>query len=135
MLRKLRIAFVAEVGIFWIFQNKIYARKQSLASLQYIEGTKAASFFHQAEWDSVKKQIERDFPDFDTNLKYNDVPRGRIWQEQKDSLFVLISSKEIIACPELVDKILAKFNISKNANFTLQTDEIYNFFPTNHSSS
>jgi hypothetical protein len=44
------------IGVFWIFENKVFLETQKLEDIKSINGFKDSDLFHYQVWDKVKNQ-------------------------------------------------------------------------------
>ena len=98
------------IGIFWIIDDELLAKKVKLSEVEEVNGVKDSGLSHFFEWKKMGFDID----------EYDKFPRGRIVYDI-DNGFVIYVSKGIRR--EHFDLILSNFQICKNYRFIC--DESY----------
>jgi len=97
------------IGIFWIIENKIIAKKISLNETDEINGFKDSKLFHFLEYEKMGFNID----------EYNKFPRGRVVYDIYENRYDILVSKEIIENKKYRSMILKEFGIKENYQFTV----------------
>ena len=92
------------IGIFWIVDGKLIARKVNLSEIEKINGFKDSGLSHFFEWEKMGFDID----------EYDKFPRGRIVYDVLNDRFLIYAAKEIIKNEKYKELILNNFKIYKN---------------------
>jgi len=95
------------IGIFWIVDGKLIARKVNLSEIEKINGFKDSGLSHFFEWEKMGFDID----------EYDKFPRGRIVYDVLNDRFLIYAAKEIIKNEKYKELILNNFKIYKNYRF------------------
>ncbi|RUM56781.1 MAG: hypothetical protein DSY40_01685 [Nautilia sp.] len=101
------------IGIFWIIDNSLLAKKIELSQIKPINGFKDSDFSHFFEWEKMGYDIDM----------YDKFPRGRVVYNIHTKKFIFYCAKEIIKNSSYQKMILNYFNIQNNYSF--EYDEHY----------
>jgi hypothetical protein len=107
------------IGVFWIFENKIFLETQKLEDIKSMNGFKDSDLSHYKVWDKVKNQHPKFYL-----YEYEDIPRGRVVYNIEENQFIIYCNKNTLK--EEISKrlILDKFQLlSENSIF--KEDEHY----------
>ena len=104
------------VGIFWIVDDKLIAKKVSLSEIEEVNGFKDSGLSHFFEWEKMGFDID----------EYDKFPRGRIVYDVFNNKFLIYAAKKIIKNKNYRQLILDFFNIKENYEFIY--DEHYVLF-------
>jgi len=91
------------IGIFWIYENKIFAKTQNLDEVKSINGFKDSDLSHYQVWDKIKNKHPKFY-----FFEYEDIPRGRIVYDVNKNRFIIYCNENI-----LQDKISKKIILKK----------------------
>jgi hypothetical protein len=94
------------IGIFWIINDFLLAKRIKLSKIQAVNGFKDSGFSHFFEWEKMG---------FDIDV-YDKFLRGRIVYNVYDKKFIIYTAKEVIKNEEYKKMILDFFKI-KNYQF------------------
>ena len=106
------------IGIFWIYENKIYYKTQNLQEIKPINGFIDSDLSHYEVWDEIKYQ-NKDFYLYE----YEQIPRGRIVYNTITQNFIIYCNKELLSS-QAKSLILKAFEI-KDKNYIFKEDEHY----------
>jgi len=95
------------IGIFWIIDDKLLAKKVELLEIEIVNGFKDSGLSHFFEWEKMGFDID----------EYDKFPRGRIVYDVYNDKFLIYAAKEIIMNQKYKDLILTYFQISENYEF------------------
>ena len=108
-----------QIGIFWIYQNKIYLKTQNLQKIKPINGFIDSDLSHYKVWDEIKSK-NKDFYLYE----YEEIPRGRVVYDTINHNFIIYCNKDILLNLQNKKQILETFKI-KNKNYSFKEDEHY----------
>jgi len=100
------------VGIFWIINDFLLAKRIRLTEIEEANGFKDSGLSHFFEWEKMGFDIDR----------YDKYPRGRIIYDLYEKKFIIYAAKEIINNYEYKKMILDFFKIKK---YEFKYDEHY----------
>jgi len=100
------------VGIFWIINDFLLAKRMKLSDIEEIRGFKDSDFSHFFEWDKMGFDVDR----------YDKLPRGRVVYDRYHKQFIVYSAKNIINSKEYKKMIIDFFKIK---NYKFEYDEHY----------
>ncbi len=100
------------IGIFWIIDEFLLAKRIKLSKVEEIKGFKDSDFSHFFEWEKMGFDIDR----------YDKFPRGRIVYNTYNKKFIIYAAKKIIANEEYKKMIIDFFKIKK---YEFADDEHY----------
>lgn len=107
------------VGVFWIFENRIYFESQSVNDIEAIHCFKDSDLSHYEVWEKIRKQN----PSFYL-YEYEEIPRGRMVYQTDKRQFIVYCNENILQNKESRGLILANFHlIGKDVIF--KEDEHY----------
>jgi hypothetical protein len=95
------------IGIFWIIDNKLVAKKVNLDKVEEINGFRDSGLSHFSEWGKMGLDIH----------ECNKYPRGRVVYHVYEEEFNILVSKEIIENKKYQPMILKEFEIGDNYRF------------------
>ena len=101
------------IGIFWILNDFLIAKRVELSKVEEINGFKDSGLSHFFEWDKMG---------FDIDI-YDKFPRGRIVYDVYNNKFIIYTTKSIIKNSKYKQMILDFFQINKN--YLFEYDEHY----------
>jgi len=107
------------IGIFWIYKNKIYSKQINKNAIKAINGFKDTDFAHYQVWNEISSQ-NKDFYFYE----YEDIPRGRVIYNIKNSQYIVYANNDIINSDEAKALIINGFNL-KSDNVLFKYDEHY----------
>ena len=110
---------MSSIGVFWIYDNRIFLETQKIIDLKPINGYIDSDLAHYEVWDSVKYQHSKFFL-----FEYEDVPRGRVIYDVKNKRFVVYCNPYILQNKTEIKLILEGFQLS-NMNSIFIEDEHY----------
>jgi len=91
------------VGIFWIINDFLLAKRVRLTEIEEVNGFKDSGLSHFFEWEKMGFDIDR----------YDKYPRGRIVYDLYEREFIIYAAKEIINNDKYKKMILDFFKIKK----------------------
>jgi len=100
------------VGIFWIINDFLLAKRVRLAEIEESNGFKDSGLSHFFEWEKMGFDIDR----------YDKYSRGRIVYDLYEKKFIIYAAKEIINNDKYKKMILDFFKIKK---YEFKYDEHY----------
>jgi len=112
------------IGIFWIYEQRVFSEVQKLEDIKSINGFKDSNLSHYKGWNKIKNQHPKFYL-----YEYEDIPRGRVVYDIKNKIFIIYCNKNILQDEISKRLILEKFNllrrfeISKDIRF--KEDEQY----------
>jgi len=107
------------LGIFWLYQNKIYLQSIAVDNVQPINGFIDSDFAHYKVWDEVSKQ-HKDFYLYE----YEDIPRGRVVYDIGNTQYIVYANQDIINSKKEKALIIEAFEL-KNKKVVFKYDEHY----------
>ena len=108
-----------DIGVFWIFDNKVFLETQKLEDIKSINGFKDSDLSHYQAWDKVKTQHPKFYL-----YEYEDIPRGRIVYDIEKNEFIIYCNKNTLQ-EDISKKLISeKFKIL-NENMIFKEDEHY----------
>jgi hypothetical protein len=108
-----------QIGVFWIYQNKIYFKTQNLQDIKPINGFIDSDLSHYKVWDEIKYK-NKDFYIYE----YEEVPRGRVVYDIDNQNFIVYCNKDILLNWQNKKQILEAFKI-KDKKCDFKEDEHY----------
>jgi hypothetical protein len=100
------------IGIFWIINDFLLAKRIELSKVEEIKGFKDSDFSHFFEWEKMGFDIDR----------YDKSPRGRIVYNTDNKKFIVYAAKKIISNEKYKKMIIDFFKIK---NYEFKYDEHY----------
>jgi len=110
------------IGIFWIFENKIFSETQKINDIKTINGFKDSDLSHYQVWNKIRNQHPKFYL-----YEYEDIPRGRVVYNVSKNKFVIYCNENILQDEILKRLILEKFQLL-NEKSVFQKDEHYKIF-------
>jgi len=110
------------IGIFWIFENKIFSETQKINDIKTINGFKDSDLSHYQVWNKIRNQHPKFYL-----YEYEDIPRGRVVYNVSKNKFVIYCNENILQDEILKRLILEKFQLL-NEKSVFQEDEHYKIF-------
>jgi hypothetical protein len=110
------------IGIFWIFENKIFSETQKINDIKTINGFKDSDLSHYQVWNKIRNQHPKFYL-----YEYEDIPRGRVVYNVSKNKFVIYCNENIPQDETLKRLILEKFQLL-NEKSVFQEDEHYKIF-------
>ncbi len=112
-------AKVPEVGIFWLYQQKLLKSAVPLADgMEYGEFINGPTG-HYEYWGKASNRI----PEV-RDREYDQVPRGRVVYSMKEKTFYVYASKKTIGSSALKDRIASAFRLA-DETIAFRSDEHY----------
>jgi len=108
-----------QIGIFWIFDNKIFYKTQKLEDIKSINGFKDSDLAHYQVWDTIKKQYSKFYL-----YEYEDIPRGRVIYDVGRERFIIYCDENILKANVSRELILEKFGLIEE-KVVFKDDEHY----------
>ena len=96
-----------KIGIFWIVDEKLIAKKVELSKIKEVNGLKDSEVSHFLEWEKMGFDID----------EYDKFPRGKIVYKVSNERFLIYVTEEIIQDKKYREMILDYFQIYKNYSF------------------
>jgi hypothetical protein len=100
------------IGIFWIIDEFLLAKRIKLSKVKEIKGFKDSDFSHFFEWEKMGFDIDR----------YDKFPRGRIVYNTYQKRFIIYTAKVIMKNEKYKKMIIDFFKIE---NYEFKYDEHY----------
>lgn len=97
------------IGIFWIYKSQIYLKPIKVDEVKSINGFIDSDFSHYQVWDEISLQ-NKDFYLYE----YEDIPRGRVIYDIKNSQYIVYSNNDVINSNEAKKLIVEAFHLNKN---------------------
>ena len=110
-----------KIGIFWIYKNEIFTKKEELKDIVLVNGFKDSNLSHYKVWEEIKSK-HKDFYLYE----YEDIPRGRVVYDNMNELFLIYCNKDILSNKKDRELILKDFEI--NSRYKFIYDEHYRIF-------
>ncbi len=107
------------IGVFWIFENKVFFKTQRLEDIKSINGFKDSDLSHYQVWNTVKSQHPRFYL-----YEYEEIPRGRVVYDIEENRFIIYCNENTLQDKISKKLILKKYKIL-NRNSTFKEDEHY----------
>jgi len=108
-----------DIGVFWIFKNKVFFETQKLEDIESINGFKDSDLSHYQVWDKIKNKHSKFYL-----YEYEEIPRGRVVYDTEKNQFIIYCNENTLQ-EEISKKIiLEKFQLL-NENAIFQEDEHY----------
>ena len=107
------------IGVFWIFEKRVFSETQKLKDIKSINGFKDSDLSHYQVWDKVKKQHPKFYL-----YRYEDIPRGRVVYNTKENQFIIYCNENILQDTISKKLILENFQLL-NENSIFKEDEHY----------
>jgi len=104
----LAAALIPRIGIFWIFEGKIYTKTKCLQDIKAVNGFKDVDYAHYKIWDEILLQQREIYL-----YEYEDIPRGRVIYDIKNVEYIVYSNEDIINSNEAKNLITEAFNLNK----------------------
>ena len=101
------------IGIFWIINDFLVAKRIELSKVEEINGFKDSGLSHFFEWDNMG---------FDIDI-YDKFPRGRIIYDVYNKKYIIYTATSIIKNSKYKQMILDFFQINKS--YLFEYDEHY----------
>ena len=95
------------IGIFWIVDGNLIAKKVNLTEIEELNGFKDSGLSHFFEREKMGFEID----------EYDKLPRGRIVYDVFNGKFLIYTAKEIIKNENYKQWILDFFNIKRDYKF------------------
>jgi len=108
-----------KLGIFWIYDNQIFYKTQSLKEIKSINGFKDSDLSHYSVWDEVKNQHPKFYL-----YEYEDIPRGRVVFDVKNLKFIIYCNKYLLNDKNAI-KFISKVFSLEDMNIDIVEDEHY----------
>ena len=110
-----------QIGIFWIYQNKIFSKKEALDSIQKINGFKDSNLSHYEVWEEIKYTY-RDFYLYE----YEEIPRGRVVWDVENKQFLIYCNQKILKDEKAKALVINDFGFTMPYRFIY--DEHYTIY-------
>jgi len=110
------------IGVFWIFENKVFIETQKLKDIKSINEFKDSNLSHYQVWDKVKNQHPKLYL-----YEYEDIPRGRVVYDIEENQFIIYCNENILKDTISKKLVLEKFQIS-DENVIFKKDEHYKIY-------
>lgn len=107
------------IGVFWIYDNKVFLETQKLEDIKSINGFKDSDLSHYQVWDKVKNQHHKFYL-----YEYEDIPRGRVVYDIEENLFIIYCNENTLQEEVSKKLILEKFQLL-NENSIFKEDGHY----------
>lgn len=116
-----------EIGVFWIHpktRELVYPHGEPVEhgmhdpDLHLVD----SNYLHRDLWERAKGY----HPEL-AHLKYDDVPRGRVYQNSKTKKFHVLGSEEHVLDPKIQNKIRGEFKLPK-PNTIFEPNEDYEMY-------
>ena len=107
------------IGVFWIFENKVFSETQKLEDIKSINGFKDSDLSHYQVWDKIKTQHPKFYL-----YEYEDIPRGRVVYNIEENQFIIYCNENTLQEEISKKLILEKFQLL-NINSIFKADEHY----------
>ncbi|WP_151900471.1 hypothetical protein [Sulfurimonas hydrogeniphila] len=114
------------IGIFWIYNSKIYFKTVKIDAVKVINGFIDSNFSHYQVWDEISLQ-NKDFYLYE----YEEVPRGRVVYDVDNKQYIVYSNEDIINSNESKSFIINAFDLS-SANVLFEYDAHYEIICNGH---
>jgi len=105
------------VGVFWIYKDKIYSKKQSIKFLSPLNGFIDSNFSHYEVWEEFKQKFKEFYL-----YEYEEINRGRVVYNQNKNEFVVYSNSYVIK--NYKDLIIKDFKL-RQEKVIFEVDEHY----------
>jgi len=99
---------IPQIGIFWIFEGKIYAKTKCLQDIKAVDNFKDIDDAHYKIWDEILLQQRKLYL-----YEYEDIPRGRVVYSMDNAEYIVYSNEEIINSKEARNLIIGAFNLNR----------------------
>lgn len=110
------------IGIFWIYKSQIYLKTIKVDEVKSINSFMDSDFSHYQVWNEISSQ-NKDFYLYE----YEDIPRGRVIYDIKNSQYIVYSNNDVINSNEAKKLIVEAFHLNKN-DILFQYDMHYKIF-------
>jgi len=110
------------LGVFWIYDNQVFTKKQALSDIEPINGFKDSNLAHYQVWN----EIQHKHPKFYL-FEYEDIPRGRVVFNVKNQIFIIYSNDNILNDVTAKTLIIKAFEL-KSTQCHFAYDEHYQIF-------
>jgi len=107
------------IGIFWVYNSKIYFTSVEKENIKAINGFKDSDFAHYQVWNEISSQ-NKDFYLYE----YEDIPRGRVVYDVENQQYVVYANNDIISSNEANLLVINAFNL-KGEKVLFKYDEHY----------
>jgi hypothetical protein len=109
-MRKLKIASLPEVGLWWYYKNKVisYSIPYSQAEDQGLY--RCVNVEHKNIWEEIKQDYLEEFPEL-LEMTFDQVPRGRVWYAPSGSFFTITCSENFMKNNKAIQHIKYVFGI------------------------
>ena len=110
------------VGIFWIYQDNIYAKLQDISLVKPIKGFIDSDLAHYKVWEEIKSQHPKLYL-----YEYEDIPRGRVVYDVVHDKFLVYCYKKIVKNKFHRSLIVDRFALEDKV-ISFHEDEHYHIF-------
>ena len=80
-----------DIGVFWIFGNKLFFETQKLEDIKSINGFKDSDLSHYQVWDKIKNRHPKFYL-----YEYENIPRGRVVYNIEENQFIIYCNENIL---------------------------------------
>jgi hypothetical protein len=98
------------VGIFWYYKKKLLTYSFPMKEVEEQSGFIDVGMGHYDLWSTFQK-LDRSLK----NIKYEDLPRGRILYDVTNKIYKVSTSSKIIQTEGFQDMVLSTFNLPVTA--------------------
>ena len=107
------------IGIFWVFDNKVFSQVQKLEDIKSINGFKDSDLSHYQVWDRVQHQHPKFYL-----YSYEEIPRGRVVYDISENQFIIYCNINTLEDEISKTLILKEFHLATDKTI-FKEDEHY----------